>query len=327
MKRRNFITLLGGAAAAWPLVARAQQPPIPVIGFLSGRSLASDAHLVAAFRQGLKESGYDADRNVIIEFRWAEGQFGRLRTLAADLVAHQVDVIFAGGLDIDIRAVRALVTTTPIVLATGGDPVELGLVASFNRPGGNATAITVFTAALWPKRLELLRQLVASATVIGLLVNPNDVNAASTTRDVQVAAGTFGLQVRVVQATSERGIDTAFATLAGEHANVLLVTQNALFNSQREKLVALAARHALPAIYDRREFLAAGGLISYGASNSDQYYQSGLYVGRILKGDKPANLPVLRPTRFELVINTKTAKALGLAVPDKLIALADEVIE
>jgi putative ABC transport system substrate-binding protein len=250
-----------------------------------------------------------------------------LRALAADLVAHQVAVIFAGGLDVDIRAVRAAVTTTPIVLATGGDPVELGLVASFNRPGGNATAVTVSTAALWPKRLELIRELVPSATAVGLLVHPDDENVTSTTRDVQVAARTFGLQVRVVQATTERGIDTAFATLASERADALLVTQNALFNSQREKLVALAAHHTLPAIYDRREFPAAGGLMSYGASNVEQYQQSGAYVGRILKGAKPAELPVLQPTKFELVLNRKTAKALGLTISPTLLAIADEVIE
>ena len=326
MRRRDLITLLG-ATAAWPLAARAQQSAMPVIGFLSGRSLSSDAHLVAAFRQGLKENGYIADHNLTIEFRWAEGHFDRLRTLAADLVARQVAVIFAGGLDIDIRGVRAAVTMTPIVLATAGDPVELGLVASFNRPGGNATVVTVNSAALWPKRLELMRELVPSAAIVSLLVHPNDTNSALAIRDVQAAARALGLQVHVVQATSEPGIDSAFASIVSERADVLLVTQNALFYSQREKLVALAARHGLPAIYDRREFPAAGGLMSYGASNTDQYYQSGLYVGRILKGTKPADLPVLQPTKFELVINLKTAKALGLTVPLIIQMTADEVIE
>jgi len=326
MRRRDLITLLG-ATAAWPLAARAQQSAMPVIGFLSGRSLSSDAHLVAAFRQGLKENGYIADHNLTIEFRWAEGHFDRLRTLAADLVARQVAVIFAGGLDIDIRGVRAAVTMTPIVLATAGDPVELGLVASFNRPGGNATVVTVNSAALWPKRLELIRELVPSAAIVSLLVHPNDTNSALAIRDVQAAARALGLQVHVVQATSEPGIDSAFASIVSERADVLLVTQNALFYSQREKLVALAARHGLPAIYDRREFPAAGGLMSYGASNTDQYYQSGLYVGRILKGTKPADLPVLQPTKFELVINLKTAKALGLTVPLIIQMTADEVIE
>jgi putative tryptophan/tyrosine transport system substrate-binding protein len=327
MKRREFMTLIGGAAAAWPLAAWAQQGEMPTIGFLSGRSLASDSHLVAAFRQGLKETGYVEGQNLTIEFRWAEGQFDRLRALAADLVSRQVAAIFAGGLDIDIRGVRAAITTTPIVFATGGDPVELGLVASVNRPGGNATAVTVIIAALWPKRLELLRELVVSATLVAVLVNPNDPNAASYTRDVQVAAGTLGLQVLVVHAATERDFDTAFATLVNAHANALLVTLNALFINRREKLVALSARYAVPAIYDRREFPAAGGLMSYGASIIEQYRQSGVYIGKILRGVKPADLPVMQPTKFELVINRKTAKALGMDVPDRLLALADEVIE
>ena len=327
ISRRNFITTLGGAAVTWPLAARAQQPAMSVIGFLSGRSLASDAHLVAAFRQGLNENGYVVDRNVKIEFRWAEGQFDRLRALAADLVGRQVAAIFAGGLDIDIRAVRTAITTTPIVFATGGDPVELGLVASFNRPGGNATAVTVIAAALLPKRLELLRELVVSSTVVAVLVNPNDANAASSTRDVQVAARTLGLQVRVVHAGTERDFDTAFATLVNAGANALLVTTNALFINQREKLVALAARYAVPAIYDRREFPAVGGLMSYGASIIEQYRQSGVYIGKILRGVKPADLPVLQPTKFELVINLQTARMLGIAVPPTLLSTADEVIE
>ena len=325
--RREFISALGGTAVTWPFAAYAQQSKTPTIGFLSGRSLASDSHLVAAFRQGLKETGYVEGQNVTIEFRWAEGQFDRLRALAADLVSRQVAAIFAGGLDIDIRAVRAAITTTPIVFATGGDPVELGLVASINRPGGNATAVTVIIAALWPKRLELLRQLVVSATLVAVLVNPNDPNAASYARDVQVAARTLGLQVLVVNAGTERDFDTAFATLVNARANALLVTLNALFINRREKLVALAARYAVPAIYDRREFPAAGGLMSYGASIFEQYRQSGVYIGKILHGVKPADLPVMQPTKFELVINLKTAKALGLAIPDKVLALADEVIE
>src|SRR4029453_1717078 len=291
MKRREFMTLIGGAAAAWPLAAWAQQGEMPTIGFLSGRPLASDSHLVAAFRQGLKETGYVEGQNLTIEFRWVEGQFDRLRALAADPVSRQVAAIFAGGLDIDIRGVRAAITTTPIVFATGGDPVELGLVASVNRPGGNATAVTVIIAALWPKRLELLRELVVSATLVAVLVNPNDPNAASYTRDVQVAAGPLGLQVLVVHAATERDFDTAFATLVNAHANALLVTLNALFINRREKLVALSARYAVPAIYDRREFPAAGGLMSYGASIIEQYRQSGVYIGKILRGVKPADLP------------------------------------
>jgi putative ABC transport system substrate-binding protein len=327
LKRREFITLLSGAAATWPVALRAQQPKIPTIGFLSGRSLESDSHLVAAFRQGLKEKGHVEGQNVAIEFRWAEGQFDRLPALAADLVGRKAAAIFAGGMDIAIRVVRTAITTTPTVFATGGDPVELGLVASFNRPGGNATAVTVIAAALLPKRLELLRELVASSAVVAVLVNPNDPNAAPYTRDVQVAARTFGLQVSVVHAGTEHDFDTAFATLVNAGANALLVTTNALFIDRREKIIALAARYAVPAIYDRREFPAAGGLMSYGASIIDQYRQSGVYIGEILHGVKPADLPVMQPTKFELVINLKTVKTLGLTVPPSLVALADEVIE
>jgi putative ABC transport system substrate-binding protein len=327
MRRRDFITGIAGSVAVWPLAAHAQQSKMPTIGFLSGRSLASDFHLVAAFRQGLKEIGYVEGQNLTIEFRWAEGQFDRLRALAAELVSRQVAAIFVGGMDIAVRAVRAAITTTPIVVATGGDPVELGLVASFNRPGGNATAVTVITAALWSKRLELLRELVVSATSAAVLVNPNDPNAASYTRDVQVAANTLGLQVHVVHAGTERDFDTAFATVVDARADGLLVTLNSLFINRHEKLVAVAASYAVPAIYDRREFPAAGGLISYGASIIEQYRQSGVYIGKILRGVKPADLPVMQPTKFELVINRKTAKALGLAIPDKVLALADEVIE
>jgi putative ABC transport system substrate-binding protein len=327
MRRREFITLLGGAVAAWPLAARAQQSAMPVIGFLSGRSLAYDSQLVAAFRQGLKETGYVEGPNVTIEFRWAEGQFDRLTAQAADLVGRQVSVIFAGGLDVRIRAIKAAISTIPVVFATAGDPVELGLVASFNRPGGNATAVTVISAALWPKRLELLHELAASSTIIALLVNPDDPSAEPSTRDVHAAARGLGLQVHVLEASNENDFETAFSTLVSQRASALLVTNNALFNSRREKLVALAARHAVPTIYDRRDFPADGGLMSYGASIVDQYRQSGLYVGRILSGAKPADLPVVQPTKLELIINLKTAKALGLTIPQTLLVAADEVIE
>jgi putative ABC transport system substrate-binding protein len=300
---------------------------MPTIGFLSGRSLLSDSHLVAAFRQGLKETGWVDGQNVTIEFRWAEGQFDRLQAFAADLVSKEVTAILAAGLDIDIRGVRAAIKTTPLVLATGGDPVELGLVASLNRPGGNATAVTVLIAALWPKRLELLRELVVSATLVAVLVNPNDPNAAAYIRDVEAAARTLGIQVRIVHAGAEADFDTAFATLVNERANALLVTLNSLFINRRERIIALAARHAVPAIYDRREYPAAGGLISYGASINEQYRQSGVYIGKILSGVKPADLPVMPPTKFDLVINLTTAKALGLTVPESLLARADEVVE
>ena len=327
MRRRQFLGALAGGPATWTLAARAQQSKMPTIGFLSGRSLASDSHLVAAFRLGLKESGYVDGQNVTIEFRWAEGQFDRLQALAADLVGREAAAIFAGGMDIAIRGVRAAITKTPLVFATGGDPVELGLVATLNRPGGNATAVTVVTAALWAKRLELLREVVAPAGLVAVLVNPNDPNAVSYTRDVEIAARSLGIQVRIVHAGAERDFDSAFATLANERANALLVTLNSLFVNKRETIIALAARDAVPAIYDRREFPVAGGLISYGASISDQYRQGGVYIGKVLGGVKPADLPVMQPTKFELVVNLKTAKALGLTIPEKVLALADEVID
>ena len=325
--RRKFLATLLGGAAAWPLAAGAQQSAMPVLGFLSGRSLASDAHLVAAFHRGLNETGYVEGQNVAIEFRWAEGQFNRLPTLAADLVSRQVAVIFMGGADVQIRAVRDAISVIPTVFATAGDPVKLGLVTSLNRPGGNATGVTVLSAALWPKRLGLLRELVPPASLVALLVNPNDPNAEVSTTDLKAAARDVGLNVLVLNASTERDFDTAFAKLVHERASALLVTANALFFSRREKLVALAALHGVNTIYDRREYPVAGGLISYGASTINQYRQCGIYAGKILKGTKPADLPFLQPTKFELVINLKTAKTLGLEVPDRLLALADEVIE
>jgi putative tryptophan/tyrosine transport system substrate-binding protein len=325
VKRRDFIPLIG-ATAAWPLAARAQQS-IPVIGFLSGRALASDVHLVAAFRQGLGETGYVEGQNVAIEFRWAEGRFERITQMAADLVGRNPSVIFAGGLDVEIRAVRGAISTIPLVLATASDPVELGLVASLNRPGGNATGVTVISAALWPKRLELLRGLVALAPGVALFVNPRDPNAELTAREVRAAAATLGLRLHLVTAMTERDFEAAFAEVRQERAAALMVTNNPLFNRRRDRIIALAAQDAVPAIYDRREYPADGGLMSYGASVVDQYRQSGMYVGRILKGAKPADLPFLQPTKFELVINLKTASTLGLTVPDRLLALADEVIE
>jgi putative tryptophan/tyrosine transport system substrate-binding protein len=326
MRRREFIAGLG-VAAAWPLVARAQQPVVPVIGFLSGRSFATDAHLVAAFRRGLGENGYTDSQNVAIEFRWADGQFNRLSGMAADLVSRHVAVIFIGGADIEMRALTAAVSMTPIVFAAAGDPVEMGVVVSLNRPGRNATGATLISAELGPKRLQLLHELVAPMTTIALLIDPNDPNAKSTARDVAAAARTLGLQIRVFEVSTEYDFEATFARLVDVHAGAVLLTANALFNNQRARLVALAERFAVPAIYDRREFVDAGGLVSYGASNVDLYRQGGIYAGRILNGAKPADLPVLQPTKFELVINLKTAKALRLTIPETLLATADEVIQ
>jgi putative ABC transport system substrate-binding protein len=319
--------VIGGASAAWPLGGHAQQPAMPVVGFLSGRSLVSDSHLVAAFRRGLSENGYVEGQSVTIEFRWAQGQRDRVLELAADLVSRRVTVIFAGAVDFRIRAVRAAISTIPLVLATGGDPVALGLVASLNQPGGNATAVTVISAALWPKRLELLRGFVAPGAAIALLINPNNVYAESALQDVQAAARNIGQRLLVVNTRTEADFEPAFATIVREKASALLVADDALLINRRDRLVALAARHAVPAIYGRREFVSAGGLMSYGASTDFQYHQSGLYVGRILKGAKPADLPVMQPTRFELVINLRSATMLGLALPPTLLALADGVIE
>jgi putative ABC transport system substrate-binding protein len=327
MQRRNFIRLLGGAAVAWPLAARAQQQAIPVVGFLSGRSLASDSDLVAVFRQALTEAGYVDGQNVVIEFRWADGQLDRLPELAAELIERKVSVIFAGASDVAAGALRVAAATVPVVFATGSDPVAAGLVASLNRPGGNLTGVTVITAALWPKRLELLRELISPTPLIALLVNPNNLTATQARRELNAAARRIGQDVVLLDASAEGEFEAAFATLIEKRASALVVSDDALFTNRRAVLVALAARHAVPAIYGRREFAAAGGLMSYGASTVDQYYQSGVYVGRILKGAKPADLPFLQPTKFELTINLKTAKALGLNVPNTLIGRADEVID
>ena len=327
MRRRKFLGLAGGLAVTWPVALRAQQPAPPVVGFLSGRSPATDSHLVVAFRQGLSEAGYVEGRDVTIKYAWAEGQVDRLPTLAADLVRRQVSVIFGGGMDVKVRAVKDAISTIPAVFATGGDPVELGLVASMNRPGGNATAVTVVTAALSSKRLELLHQLLPSVKLVALLVDPNNPTAEAITKDVETAAQKLKLQVYVAKARSDSETEDAFAALAREKAGALLVTADPLFIGRRPQIIGLAKRYAVPAIYDRRDFPADGGLMSYGAGIVDQYHQSGRYVGRILKGERPADLPVIQPTKFELVINAKTAKSLGMKIPDNLLALADEVIE
>jgi putative tryptophan/tyrosine transport system substrate-binding protein len=325
LKRREFISLLGGAAVSWPHVSRAQQPAIPVVGFLSGRSPAESAGVVAAFREGLSETGYAESQNVSIDFRWAEGQSDRLPALASELVHRPVDVIAALGES--GPAAKAATTTIPIVFGTGGDPVEAGLVASLNRPGGNITGATFLTAVLGAKRLGLLRELVPGAPVVALLVDPNKFVGQVQIRDVQEAARALGQSLVVLDGGTDERIETAFAALAPQHVAALLVGADPFFDTRRERLVALASQHRMPAIYQFREYAVAGGLMSYGTSITDMYRLVGLYVGRVLKGEKPADLPVMQVTKFELVINLATAKALGVRISDNLLSLADEVIE
>jgi putative tryptophan/tyrosine transport system substrate-binding protein len=326
MRRRSFITLLGGAAV-WPLAARAQQPALPVIGFLSSASPEPFAHLTAAFRQGLSEVGYVEGRNVAIEYRWAEGQYNRLPVFAADLVRQQVAVIVSLGGSVAAVAAKAATTTIPIVFSAGGDPVKFGLVASLNQPGGNVTGVSLLAAALGEKRLGLIHDLIPGAAVIAVMANPNNPNAEPEVSDVLAAARIIGKQVKVFQAGNERGIDATFASIIEQRIGVLATATDPFFNSRRDQIVALAARHALPTLYDVREFAAAGGLMSYGTSLTDAYRQVGVYTGRILKGAKPADLPVVQASKFELVINAETARMLGLDVPAALLARADEVIE
>jgi len=325
MKRREFITLLGGVAA-WPIATRAQQPAMPVVGFLNSASPEAFAPFVTAFHSGLNEVGYVEGRNVAIEYRWAEGQFDRLSMLAAELVSQRVAVIVATGGTNSAVAARAATATIPIVFNTV-DPVKDGLVSSFSRPGGNATGVSLFANTLAPKRLELLRELVLGANFIGVLVDANSTDANIQLREVQTAAHSTDQQIYVLTIGTEREFDAAFASLVVRQVGALLVAGSPFFTSQRDQLVALAARYAVPAIYEWREFAAAGGLMSYGTSLRDAYRQVGVYAGRILKGEKPADLPVVQPTKFEFVINLTTAKALGLTIPPTLLARADEVIE
>jgi putative tryptophan/tyrosine transport system substrate-binding protein len=327
MRRREFIMLAGGAAAAWPVAARAQQPAMPVIGFVSLLASDTDAGRTAAFRAGLAETGFVEGRNVAIEFRWADGHFERLPTMFNELVRRPVSVIFTAGGDVTALIAKGATTTIPIVFQTGGDPVAAGLVTSFNHPGGNVTGMTTISGQLGIKLFELLREFVPTATAIGMVVNPNNPYSKRSATDVEKAARTVGQQVHVMQVSNEPEIETAFLTLATLKVGGLLVTSDPIFLTQSNKFVALAARYALPAVYYVREFVAAGGLMSYGTSFPAVYHQAGEYVGRILKGEKPGDLPIQQPTKFELVINLKTAKALGLNVPPTLLARADEVIE
>jgi len=324
--RREFLATLGGAAAAWPLAAYAQQPAMPVIGFLRDTSLADATHLVAAFRQGLKEAGFIEGQNVLIEYRSAEDQAHRLPTLVDDLVRRQVALIV--GNTPSSLAAKAATTTVPIVFVSGNDPVINGLVPNLNRPGGNTTGVSFLSSASVTKRLELLRQLAPKAAAIAMLVGSNLApDTERELRDVQAAVHASGQELIVVEAASDRDIEGAFATFAQRGAGALFIGSSPIFNSRRERVAALAVRHALPATYSLREFATAGGLMSYGTSITDAYRLAGTYASRILKGEKPADLPVQQSTKFDFVINLRTAKALGLEIPDKLLALADEVIE
>jgi putative tryptophan/tyrosine transport system substrate-binding protein len=327
MQRREFITLLGGVAAAWPLTARAQQPTIPVIGFLNSALSDREAYRLRAFHQGLGETGYVEGRNVQIEYRWAQGQNERLPELANDLVRRQVTVIAAGyNLAADLAA-KAATTTIPIVFQTGVDPVEAGLVASLNRPGGNLTGVTNLSNQLIPKHLEILHELVPAAKVIALLVNPTNPPAVTISKDAQAAAQTIGLQLHVLSASTEHDIDTVFTNLRQLHAAALVISPDSFFAGRSSQIAALALRHAVPTISAFRADVVAGCLTSYGGSSTDQGRQAGVYTGRILRGEKPADLPVLQVAKVELIINLKTAKALGLTVPIPLLGRADEVIE
>jgi len=326
MKRREFITVLV-SIVAWPLVPRGQQLLMPVIGYLHSGSLNPYAGLVAAFRQGLKESGYVEGQNVAIEFRWAEGRYQRLPTLAAQLVERQVAVIVAQGGDPPPLAAKAATSTIPVVFTCSSDPVRLGLVGSLNHPGGNLTGVAMFTSQLVSKRLELMRQLLTETTSISVLVNPENPNATVAATELEDAARVLGRSIKLVKASTDAEIDEVFGRLGERTVSALVVNTDPYFLARRDQFVTLAARYGVPAMYAQSEFVAAGGLISYGANLAEGYHQVGIYAGRILKGEKPADLPVVHPTRFEMAINLKTAKALGLDVPATLLALANEVIE
>jgi ABC-type uncharacterized transport system substrate-binding protein len=327
MRRRDFIVLISGVAAFRPLAARAQQATMPVVGFLNSTSAASWRHLVESFRRGLGETGFIEGQNVAIEFRWAEGQYDRLPALADDLVRRRVAVIVATGGDASGRAAKAATATIPIVFTSGADPVREGLVASFNRPGGNATGVNLLLTAIEGKRLELLREMVPTAALIAVLLNPANAAVGGQVNDVQAAARSAGQQLHILRASNDGEIDAAFAAAAELRVGALLVASDPFFNSRRERLAELASRYAIPAIYELREYVAAGGLMSDGINLAEAYRLVGVYTGRILKGDKPAELPVQQLAKFEFIINLKAAKALGIEVPPGLLARADEVIE
>ena len=327
MRRREFIAFLCGIAVTRPLAVRAQQPTVPVIGLLGSASFQDRPHLLAAFRQSLNELGYVEGRTVAFEYRSAEGQYDRLPSLAAELVRDQVAVIVTSGAPASALAAKAATTTIPIVFATGGDPIALGLVASLNRPGGNITGVSLFNVVLVPKQLELVRELVPKAGVIAALVNPDNPNTETEVREMEEAARTLRLKVLVLRASTKEDFAFAFAEMVQQRVDAIIVSYDSFFLSQRDQLVALAARHSLPAVYHWREFAESGGLISYGTNLTDSYRQMGIYAGKILQGARPAELPVQQPTKFTLVINLKTAKALGVTVPPSLVTRADEVIE
>jgi putative ABC transport system substrate-binding protein len=327
MRRRDFISLIGGAATAWPLAAHAQQAAMPVVGFLNAASAGPLRQQIMAFLSGMEESGYVEGQNVTVEYRWAEGQYDRLPALVADLVRKQVSVIVSGGGAPAALAAKAATMTIPIVFNVGGDPVGLGLVTSLNRPGGNITGVYQYASGLEAKRLGLLHEMVPKATSVAVLTNPNFADAENQLRDVEEAAGRLGLQLVVLRANTESDFDAAFSTLVRQRAEALLVCASPFFNLRREQLVVLTARHAVPAIFEWRDYAAAGGLMSYGTSLADAYHQVGVYTGQILRGAKPADLPIVQSTKFELVINLSTAKALGIEVPPTLSARADEIIE
>jgi putative tryptophan/tyrosine transport system substrate-binding protein len=327
MRRREFIMLLVSATTTWPVPARAQQPPVPVIGYLSARSPEDTANLLAAFRSGLAQNGFVEGQNVAIEYRWARGQYDRLSAMAAELVGRSVSLLTTTGGEPAAFAASAATSTIPIVFTVGGDPVKEGLVASFSRPGGNATGITLLTNLLEPKRFSLLRELVPPKSTIAVLLNPKFSAAAQILSDVRAAAKATDLQIQVLQASTDGELDAAFEAISRGHFAALATTADPFFDTRREKITALAARCAVPAMYHAREYVLAGGLMSYGIDFSEAYRQTGIYAGRVLKGEKPADLPMMQATKFLMVVNLKTAKALGIKISDNLLSLADEVIE